>query len=161
MVDITVPVPDERTAEFYRFFGAWLAGSLTLAEDAFGGFQSHEQTSQPQLQPWGNTEADLADAAKLWAKFSSRARAMFNLLIDNPGKEFSGEEIAEAVDIPNGAHGVAGVLAWPGRHGYKLRRGLPSDWRWDEDRLEGLYGMSEQRAALFKAAREQVEGQGR
>ena len=30
MTDITVPVPDDRTAEFYQFFGLWLAGSLSL-----------------------------------------------------------------------------------------------------------------------------------
>lgn len=157
--NLTVPVPAERTAEFFQFFGLWLAGSLALNPtpvETSGGMEEPAQT--PAFTAWGSSDADLVDAALLWEKFSKRARAMFSLLIDNPDKRFTGEEIAEAADIPNGAHGVAGVLAWPGRHGQAIGRGLPSQWVWDEDSEESVYWMSQERADLFRAAREKFEG---
>jgi hypothetical protein len=157
MADITVPVPDDRIAEFYQFFGLWLAGSLILPS---GGYHDSPVASgpQPQLKPWGDSYEDYADAEALWKKFSARARAMFGLLIDNPGKEFTGEQIAEACDIPNGRNGVAGVLAWPGRHGWAISRGLPTEWREDQDAQQSYYWIPADRAEVFKAAREKVEG---
>ena len=82
---------------------------------------------------------------------------MFSLLIDNPGEEYTGAQIAEACDIPNGAHGVAGVLAWPGRHGAAIGRGLPTEWREDPETFEGYYWIPTDRAEVFKAAREKAE----
>lgn len=151
--EVTVPVPEGRVPEFYQWFGRWLDGSIET-EPLPGG----SGVSQGDLRPWGDTDEELTDAAALWKKYSPRARAMFSLLIDNPGKEFTGEQIAEAADIPHGAHGVAGVLAWPGRYGNAVGRGLPSDWREDPETGEGYYGMSEERAALFQSARELVDG---
>lgn len=160
MPDITVPVPGDRTAEFYQFFGLWLGGTLSLPVGSLGSPTEAADTSvaAQAAKPWGDDQQDYADAEALWARYSPNARAMFGLLIDNPGKEFSGDEIAEACSIPNGAHGVAGVLAWPGRHGLKIGRGLPSEWREDPATLQGLYWVPEERAELFKAAREKVEG---
>lgn len=154
MADITVPVPDDRIAEFYSFFGTWLAGSLNPSSG-----EAADGSGVPQAShEWGSTDDDLADAVALWKKFSPRARAMFSLLIDNPGTEYTGEQIAEACGIPNGAHGVAGVLAWPGRHGAAIGRGLPSNWRQDPETFESFYAMSPERAALFGAARDAAEG---
>ncbi len=78
---------------------------------------------------------------------------MFGLLMDTPDKEFSGEQIAEACDIPTGRSGVAGVLAWPGRHCLAIGRRLPTQWREDSTTFEGFYWMPADRAELFKAAR--------
>lgn len=165
MTDITVPVPNDRTAEFYQFFGLWLGGSLQLPDqgpaDPSGALKtSLLQGSTPKaaaMVPWGITERDHADALQLWKKYSPRARAMFSLLIDNRGKMFTGDQIAEAVNIPNGAHGVAGVLAWPGRYGMAIGRGLPTEWRENPETLELAYSIPTERAELFKVAREQVE----
>jgi hypothetical protein len=161
MNDITVPVPDDRTAEFYQFFGLWLAGSLSLSSTTAGATSEVSTTpSQPPARKaWGSSpEADATDAEALWAKYSKNARGMFSLLMDNPGKEFTGDEIAEAVGIPNGAHGVAGVLAWPGRHGAEIGRFLPTSFREDEETGLTYYRMTADQAELFKAAREKVEG---
>lgn len=165
MPNLTVPVPDDRTAEFYQFFGLWLAGALDLTR---AGGEAPAGTSrgpgdlpaapEADLTPWGSTEQDVADATTLWKKYSPRARAMFSLLIDNPGKEYTGVEIAEAADIPNGAHGVAGVLAWPGRHGWSVGRGLPTEHREDPETEQGYYWVPADRAEVFKAARAKVEG---
>ncbi len=84
---------------------------------------------------------------------------MFSLLIDHPDREYTGDQIAEC-GIPNGAHGVAGVLAWPGRHGSAIGRGLPSEWREDPVEVVGYYWIPADRAEVFKAARERAEGAG-
>lgn len=161
MADITVPVPDERIAEFYQFFGLWLAGSLSLnptpSEGTEAPTSSFETPAPAKVTPWGDADSDFTDAVTLWQKYSPRARAMFSLLIDNPAKEFTGANIAETCNIPNGAHGVAGVLAWPGRHGAKINRGLPSSWREDPETLESYYWMPKKRAAFFKSVRESAE----
>ena len=161
MPDITVPVPEDRTAEFYQFFGLWLGGSLSLAQSPAGASDGPSQASEIAkalpLTAWGSTEQDFADAEAMWKKYSKAARAMFGLLIDNPGKEYTGEQIAEAVGIANGAHGVAGVLAWPGRHGAAIGRGLPTEWREDQDAEESYYWIPAARAEMFKSVRVEVE----
>lgn len=161
MADITVPVPSDRVAEFYQFFGLWLAGSLDLLASRSSSFVTPSDLPQKDLvKPWGgDPHSELDDAAFLWAKFSTRARALFGLLMDNPGKKFTGEEIADTLGIPNGAHGVAGVFAWPGRHGLAIGRSLPSSWHQDDPETnETSYSMSAERASLFRDARERVEG---
>jgi hypothetical protein len=112
-VTVTVPVPAERTAEFYQFFGLWLAGSLSLSPSPYraadGSPETAETSEARKLTPWHDSAQDFADAEVLWKKYSPRARAMFNLLMDNPDTKYSGDQIAQAVNIPNGAHGVAGT----------------------------------------------------
>lgn len=160
MVDITVPVPQDRTAEFYQFFGLWLAGSLAANELAHEDLQPRAALAdgKPRMLPWGSSEQDYVDAERLWKKYSKSARAMFSLLIDNPDKRYTGDQIATEIGIKHGARGVAGLLAWPGRHGAKIGRGLPSEWGHDEDTSEGSYWIPADRAEAFKAARAKVEG---
>ena len=52
---------------------------------------------------------------------------------------------------------MAGVLAWPGRHGAPIGRGLPTEWREDQATLESFYWMPAKRAEMFKAVRAKVE----
>ena len=148
MTDITVPVPEERIAEFYQFFGLWLASSLSVED-----FQASGNPSEEPMKPWGNTAEDLTDATTLWPKYSTAAKDFFSLLIDNPGREFTGDEIARAIGLHNGARGAAGVLAWPGRYGYAIRRGLPSLWHEAPETFIGHYYLTDERAELFRAAR--------
>ncbi|WP_395695570.1 DUF6416 domain-containing protein [Nocardioides sp.] len=161
LTDITVPVPDDRTAEFYQFFGLWLAGSLDISQGISGAPESPSKAptiNYEDLPKWGHGDDDFDIAVTLWKKYSPNARKMFSLLIDNPDKEYTGDEIAEAIGLANGAHGVAGVLAWPGRYGYKVGRRLPNDWREDADTLQSYYWMPAERAEMFKEVRAQVEG---
>lgn len=164
MTDITVPVPDERTAEFYQFFGLWLAGSLSLhplATKGATGLAKPSESSEPsefEPKPWANTEEDVADATELWKKLTPRARGLFGMLMDNPGVEFTGQQIADALNIPHGAYGVAGALGYPGRYVYAMGRPLPSSWREDSETLESFYSMSGDTADLFKAVRAKAQG---
>lgn len=157
MSDITVPVPDDRIAEFYLFFGLWLGGSLTLPE---GGSQILPEASRDsgQRRNWTGSDEDREDAEKLWSKMTSRAKGFYNLLIDAPGTVFTGNQIAKELSIPNGANGVAGVLAWPGRYCLNMNRRLPQHWKDGEDGAPSVYWMDAEVAALFAAVRSDLDG---
>lgn len=150
MQDITVPVPDERVPEFYQLFGAWLAG--VPVPDAEEG----QQVGNPEVEvaPWGQTDDDLALARVIWGKLSQRAKAMFGVLMEEPSQKFSGEFLAESLNIPNGKYGVAGVLAWPGRYSYAVGRYLPVRYEDGAVGKSANYWMEPDVAALFVAARD-------
>lgn len=159
MTDITVPVPDDRTAEFYQFFGLWLAGSLNPSEVSQGHLEPLSAAAESvDIKPWTGSEDDLEDAEWLWEKFSRQARGMFSLLADDPGAEYPADQIAETVGIRYGRRGVAGTLAWPGRYGLEVGRGVPVKWREDVDAGKAYYWMTPEVASTFRAARERAEG---
>ncbi|KQY61816.1 DUF6416 domain-containing protein [Nocardioides sp. Root140] len=148
MPDVTVPVPDDRVAEFYGFFSAWLAGEDAPASPA----------ASVAVAPWGQSDDDLGKAQVVWSKLSERATAMFELLLDEPGNKVSGEEIADRLGIPNGKYGVAGVLAWPGRHANAVGRPLPVQY--DDGPVGGSasYWIAPATAAIFNSARSAING---
>jgi len=157
MPDITVPVPDDRVPEFYQFFGLWLGGSLTLHD---GGSQILPEASgdSGKRRNWTGSDEDREDAEKLWSKMTSRAKGLYSLMIDAPGTEFTGNQIAKELSIPNGANGVAGVLAWPGRYCLNMNRRLPQHWKDGEDGAPSVYWMDADVAALFAAVRSDLGG---
>jgi hypothetical protein len=157
MPDITVPVPDGRVPEFYQFFGLRLGGSLTLPD---GGSQILPETSgdSGKRLNWTGSDEDREDAEKLWSKMTSRAKGFYNLMMDAPGTEFTGNQIAKELSIPNGANGVAGVLAWPGRYCWNMNRRLPQHWKDGEDGGPSVYWMDADVAALFAAVRSDLDG---
>jgi hypothetical protein len=144
-VDITVKVPEDRVPEFYSFVGAWLAGEL-----------GEDQDTGPSVPPseWTNTEEDLPLARLVWGKLSPRAKGLFSLLMDNPGVKVSGEELADTLEIPNGKYGVAGVLAWPGRHSAAVNRALPCKYEDGPVGGSANYWMESDVAELFLQVRE-------
>ena len=89
----------------------------------------------------------------VWEKLSPRAKAVFSLLMDHPSEKMSGEDLASACDIPNGKYGVAGVLAWPGRHCAGVNRHLSAKWQEGSDESGGLYWFEPETADLFRKAR--------
>lgn len=138
MLDITVKVPRNRIAEFYLMHGRWLAGP----DEGFG--------ESGLEQDWTSADADLARV--VWAKFSPTAKALFSRLIDQPGHRFSGEELAEALRLDKGKHGIAGVLAWPRRHCIAV--GRRHCWRWEYPDGETVrYWMDDEMIAAFGQAR--------
>lgn len=157
MPDITVPVPDDRTAEFYQFFGRWLGGSLGLSPDPSQPPSRAIAEPEDRRRGWTGADEDRTDAATLWSKMNNRAKGLFNLMIDSPGTEFTGRQIASELGIPNGANGVAGVLAWPGRYCWNLSRSLPSHWRDGEDGTPSVYWMDADVAVLFAAVRSDLD----
>jgi hypothetical protein len=158
---VTVAVPEERVPEFYLWFAQFLAADPGSGPPGRGG-------PMPRGGPWGRGRgfgpprphfeaagwsADDADqAAWLYSKLAPPARELFDLLIDAPGKRFSGNEIAARLRLDKGAHGVAGILAWPGRYSRKLGREFPIATEGREDGGTD-YFLDDEVAKLFAAAR--------
>jgi hypothetical protein len=157
---VTVAVPEERVPEFYVWFASFLA-----AQDGdpppWGGpaapwsgprGRGRGPIGRPlhEAQPWSAQDAD--QAAWLYSKLAPPARELLDLMIDAPGERFSGNDIAARLRLEKGAHGVAGILAWPGRYSRKLGRELPiaTDGR-DDGGTD--YHLEPDVATLFAAAR--------
>jgi hypothetical protein len=140
VLSVTVQVPEERLAEFYLWFGRWLGGATEMAPDPYPN----------TLEPWVQGDADLAGA--YWKKLSVPARKLLSVLIDSPGTKVAADRLAREAGIAKGQFGVAGTLAWPGRHAYAMGRALPVEW---EETGEGFsnYWMPETVATLFRRAR--------
>ncbi|MFI6078531.1 DUF6416 domain-containing protein [Actinoplanes sp. NPDC051343] len=143
MIDISVKVPEDRVAEFYAMYGKW------LASPEGEGFDDRPTSAGPESAGWGSGDGELAEA--VWAKFSPRAKAVFSTLIDEPGERYLGEELARLHHIPNGAHGIAGVLAWPSRH--CVAAGRKWCWMWDNSEGGTVYWMDQALSDLFRRAR--------
>jgi hypothetical protein len=148
MMDITVKVPEDRIADFYQMYGAWLNDQMQPESPPSGETTEGDRDHLP----W--TESDTEQADAVWRKLSDAARRLFSTFIAEPGRRFSGEELATMLDIPNGKHGVAGVLAWPGRHSFKQDREWPWRWEYPVEGEPAVYWFEPEIAALFRDARD-------
>jgi hypothetical protein len=150
---VTVPVPEERVAEFYAWFAAFLA-----AEPGVGpwrGGRGGGRHGRPGGRRHGGGEpatgwsaGDGERASWLYGRLAPAAQELFDLLAAEPGRRFAGNEVAARLGLEKGAHGVAGILAWPGRYCRHLGRALPIA---TEGRPDGGtdYFMEPDVAALF------------
>jgi hypothetical protein len=149
---VTVAVPEERVPEFYAWFASFLAAQPGAAPPLAGGGPrgSRSHRHHGEAQAWSAQDAD--QAAWLYRKLAPQARELFDLLADTPGARFGGEQVATRLKLEKGAHGVAGILAWPGRYSRHLDRTLPIA---TEGRPDGGtdYYMNPELAELFTAAR--------
>ena len=148
---VTVAVPEERVPEFYAWFASFLAAQPGAAPPFAGGGPrgSRSHRHRGETKAWSAQDAD--QAAWLYHKLAPQARELFDLLAGSPGARFGGEDIAKRLKLEKGAHGVAGILAWPGRYSRHLERTLPIA---TEGRLDGGtdYYMEPDLADLFSAA---------
>lgn len=150
---ITVDVPQERVPEFYLWFAHFLdapagAGPPRGPRGGFG--RGRGRFDEVERTAW--SAGDTEQAQRLYHRLSPPAREMFDMLIDAPGEPVSGNEIASRLGLDNGAHSVAGILAWPGRWSRKLGRAFPII---TEGRDDGAtdYRMDPQTAEVFARAR--------
>lgn len=150
--EVTVAVPAERVPEFYSWFGAFLASEPGTLPPLRGRGRHGRRGMRPhgEARAWSAEDAD--QAAWLYTKLAPPARELFDLLAGTPGQRLGGEEIAKRLALDKGAHGVAGILAWPGRYSRHLDRMLPIA---TEGRADGGtdYYMDDDVAALFAVAR--------
>lgn len=156
MADITIPVPDERVAEFYQFFGRWLSGESEAPEMIPRFLGGNSEASRARVN-WTGVDDEHSDAVVLWEKISTSAKALFGVLIDSPDTRFTGRQIATAVNLASGASGVAGMLSRPGQVCWKLNRHLPTHWKDGQDGAESVYWMDAAVAALFAKVRTELE----
>lgn len=122
---VTVAVPEERVPEFYAWFAAFLASEPGTPPPSGGsgrrgprGFRHHGEATA-----WSAEDAD--QAAWLYGRLAPPARELFDLLSNAPGERFGGEDVAKRLGLEKGAHGLAGVLAWPGRYSRHVGKVLP------------------------------------
>ncbi len=152
--EVTVAVPEDRVPEFYSWFAAFLAAEpgTPPPSPGRGGRGPRGARRHSEARAWSAGDAD--QAAWLYGKLAPPARELFDLLADAPGARFGGEDIAKRLRLEKGSHGVAGILAWPGRYSRHLDRALPIA---TEGRPDGGtdYYMEPDVAALFAAARTQ------
>jgi Family of unknown function (DUF6416) len=153
---VTVAVPEERVPEFYAWFAAFLAsepGSGWAGSQSQGRGRRGPRGSRRHhdVHAWSADDAD--QAAWLYRKLAPPARQLFDLLAGSPGIRVGGEQLAKQLDLDKGSHGVAGILAWPGRYSRHLNRVMPIA---TEGRVDGGtdYYMDPETAELFRAARE-------
>lgn len=151
---ITVEVPEARVPEFYLWFAHFLAGPAGSDPlNAMHGRHTRGRRrhgAEPERRDWAPDDID--DAVRLYHKLSPPARRLFDLLIDAPGERFSGNDLAARLGIENGAHGIAGIVAWPGRWSRKLGRVFPITTDGREDGGTD-YSMTAPTAELFTRAR--------
>ncbi len=151
---VTVEVPEDRVPEFFLWFAAFLAsppgsgpprgGRRGRGRGHFGPYGDHDRRA------W--SEADFDDARWLYGRLSDPARELFELLIATPGERHSGNEVAARLGLEKGAHGLAGILAWPGRWCSKLGLEFPITTTARDDGGTD-YAMEPEIAALFVRAR--------
>jgi len=149
---VTVAVPEERVPEFYVWFAGFLAAERggPLPWGPHGPRRGPGPRARHAAAAWSAQDAD--QAAWLYGKLAPPARELLDLLVDAPGQRFSGNEIAARLRLQKGAHGVAGILAWPGRYSRKLGRELPIATAGRDDGGTDYY-LEPEVAALFAAAR--------
>ncbi len=152
---ITVAVPEERVPEFYVWFASFLAAERGAGPGPpwagrRGGARGGPHHGFRAPAPWSADDGE--QAAWLYGKLAPPARALFDELIDARGERRAGNELAARLGLDKGAHGVAGVLAWPGRYSRKIARELPIA---TEGRPDGGtdYYMDPAVSTLFEAAR--------
>ena len=117
MVDVHVLVDEERVPAFYAMVGEWLAKDPAEAEGP-----------AVELPAWTGMAKELTLAAVVWQKLSPAARALFGILLEEPGRHVSAEELAQRLGIEKGMYGIAGMLAWPRRHCATAGRRLPVEF---------------------------------
>jgi len=138
LIDVTVKVPQERLAEFYGMFGTWLAGESVPGAT----------TPVVTAERW-DVERDQDLAREYWGKPSGPGRGLISLLVAEPQKPVSGEDIASALGLDKGKYGVAGVLAWPGRYAAAMGRQMPVSFEAGEVGKSANYWVTADIAALF------------
>ena len=148
---VTVAVPEERVPEFYAWFAAFLAAEPGTSPPWGRGHRGRrDPRDHGEAHAWSAEDAD--QAAWLYGKLAPPARELFDLLADAPGERIGGESIAKRLGLEKGAHGVAGILAWPGRYCRKLGKVMPVSTAGRDDGGTD-YFLDEEIATLFAEAR--------
>lgn len=152
-INLTVAVPTQRLADFHFAHARWLEQPDLGEDDALPGGPG--APADDVMTEWGSGTGDEAAAKLLWEKLSPTAQAILEILMAEPGREYSGDQLAERLGIKNGKYGVAGTLAWPGRYSYAMQRKHPVRYREASDG-HARYHVEPAAAELFRAAA--VEG---
>lgn len=156
LIPITVHVPEHLVPSFYERFGELI--SHKSASDA--------PTSPKRLESgvfaprWVDSEDADALALSLWEELSGPGQSVLLFLsraTEDEPRRFMPDEVATAMNHPNGASGIAGILGGVGkavrRAGlpmYTTPRGTTAHYLWDWDGV--AYTMTPDVARLLRKA---------
>lgn len=142
-VQTSVLIPTNRVEEFFAAYADWLSSEAAA--------MTSRPVNRADLAPWqgGTNSPDAPAARSIWTKLSPRAKALFALLSSHPEQRYPAAALAEDLGIPNGMFGVAGVLAWPGRHAAAEGYRLPIEFEPGETGQGANYWMDAHAAAAF------------
>jgi hypothetical protein len=141
VTNLTVPVPTDRVAEFYRWFADWVDGSPP------------PRAVEPP-PPGENVEA----AVKWWQLLKPREREIFGLWIDIAPKMVTASDIVEKLGL-KGPRDIPGILSWPRRKGQKAGFAVQWSFRYDALTEEPIYGIEDaEYADVLRHARSTAEG---
>ncbi|WP_459961094.1 GmrSD restriction endonuclease domain-containing protein [Nocardia sp. IFM 10818] len=163
-----------RRDDFQRFIGEREKALMALVTEAMSGTGTPQSSPAPGMpgtqpaqtprsapatarvnaaqgrrRPW--TPADAVLAEEVWDLLTARARGLFSILIDNPGRQYSGAELAELLNLPN-SQSTAAVLSRPGTLCAEVQRHYMWSWEYLGDG-KCYYWMDDEKAALFRKAR--------
>src|SRR5438128_1580734 len=118
LMNVTVPIPECRLAEFYRLYstclGADAAGIAGLRTGWATVAAAHGGAVAGQRRAWdAGDQEQLAAMAELWGRSSDGAKALFAELMRDPTAEASVDDVAQRLGVERSA--VTGTLSWPVR----------------------------------------------
>jgi hypothetical protein len=152
MIPITVHVPERRVEDFYIRFGEFI--SDTPAPELPLRLESGV------VPRWAQSDEAEAIAEALWGEVSGPGHAVLTYLArktESDTTHFTPEDVATAMNHPNGKSGIAGILGGVGK---AIRRaGLPMYstpsgsiwhylWEWDGE----YYSVTPEVARLLRKA---------
>ncbi|WP_161600241.1 DUF6416 domain-containing protein [Serinicoccus marinus] len=109
-----------------------------------------QEASSVSTSVW--TDGDETLAAEVWSKFTVAARKVFDVMIDNPGKHYGSERLAELAGLET-MYMLAGMVSWPKKH--CERAGKEPLFRTHSLSTGGSnYWMEETTARVFREARD-------
>lgn len=156
ITNLTVPVPTDRVAEFYRSFADWIDGSVGLTQGAAEAQAAADQASAGAH----SAKRDLDAAIQWWKLLKPREREVFSLWIAAAPNMLTATEIVETLGL-NGPRDIPGILSWPGRKGRKVGFDVHWSFRYDPVTEEPIYGLEDLAfAEVIGRARTAVEGAG-
>lgn len=118
LIDVTVPVPQRRLAEFYRLYAGWLGETSTGATEglrtAWEAITAAHGGTTSQRRAWDASDQEqMAPMAELWGRSSEGAKALFTELMRDHTVELSVDDLAQRLGVERSA--VTGTLSWPVR----------------------------------------------
>ena len=148
-IDVTVPVPSEKVADFYRWFADWVE-EIPCSENRMSanGAVAVETLLSDQ---------DLDAATRWWRLLKPRERQVFSLWIDASPDVVSATDMVTQL-VLNGPRDIPGILSWPRRKGTKVGFSVKWSFRHDAISEEPVYGIEDPAFAdLLRRARAAVE----
>jgi len=156
ITNLTVPVPTDRVAEFYRMFADWVDGSTGRVPPAADVPAQSKAGAAPTGAP--PAKPDLDAAIRWWRLLKPREREVFSLWIAAAPKMLTAAEIVDKLGL-NGPRDIPGILSWPGRKGHKVGFEVHWSFRHDPVSEEPVYGLEDvEFAEIIGRARTAVEG---